>query len=81
MTRSVVGPLSWHTYVPHELSIKELDHAGWAEYLEAENAILDSENGGTEKLALRIALPPIAISKESDLPWAFCARLESFLCA
>ena len=45
-----LGP--WHTYVPHELSIKELDHAGWAEYLKAENAILDSvKMEVTEKLA------------------------------
>ena len=33
---------TWHTYVPHELSIKELDHAGWAEYLEAQNALAAS---------------------------------------
>lgn len=45
-----LGP--WHTYVPHELSIKELDHAGWAEYLKAENEILDSvKMEVTEKLA------------------------------
>ncbi|MFZ0709740.1 MAG: alpha/beta hydrolase [Terrimicrobiaceae bacterium] len=29
----------WHTYVPHELSVKELDHAGWTDYLKAEDAI------------------------------------------
>ena len=23
----------WHTHVPHELSVKELDQADWAEYL------------------------------------------------
>lgn len=28
----------WHTYVPHELSIKELDRAGWGDYLKAEAA-------------------------------------------
>ncbi len=45
-----LGP--WHTYVPHELSIKELDHSDWAEYLKAENAILDSVRMEvTEKLA------------------------------
>ncbi|PZU94330.1 MAG: hypothetical protein DI527_03845 [Chelatococcus sp.] len=26
----------WHTYVPRELSVAELDRAGWADYLEAE---------------------------------------------
>ena len=32
----------WHTYVPQELSVKELDHAGWAEYLKAEEAVFES---------------------------------------
>ena len=32
----------WHTYVPHELSVKELDHAGWTEYLKAEDAVFES---------------------------------------
>ena len=32
----------WHTYVPQELSVKELDHAGWTEYLQAEDAIFES---------------------------------------
>ena len=32
----------WHTYVPQELSVKELDHAGWAEYLKAEDAVFES---------------------------------------
>ena len=27
----------WHTFVPQELSIKELDRAGWADYLKAED--------------------------------------------
>ena len=27
----------WHTFVPEELSIKQLDRAGWAEYLKAED--------------------------------------------
>ncbi|KUL92732.1 membrane protein [Bosea sp. WAO] len=27
----------WHTFVPEELSIKELDRAGWADYLKAED--------------------------------------------
>ena len=32
----------WHTYVPQELNVKELDHAGWTEYLKAEDAIFES---------------------------------------
>jgi alpha-beta hydrolase superfamily lysophospholipase len=31
----------WHTYVPHELSVKELDHVGWTEYLKAEDAVFE----------------------------------------
>ncbi|MBO0734397.1 MAG: alpha/beta hydrolase [Methylocapsa sp.] len=31
----------WHTYVPRELSAKELDAAGWKQYLEAEARIFD----------------------------------------
>lgn len=27
----------WHTFVPEELSIKQLDRAGWADYLKAED--------------------------------------------
>src|SRR5215470_4412112 len=29
----------WHTYVPHELSAKELDAADWTKYLAAEESI------------------------------------------
>ncbi|WP_292533986.1 carboxylesterase [Methylocystis sp.] len=32
----------WHTYVPHELSEKEIDAADWEAYLEAEEKIFDS---------------------------------------
>lgn len=32
----------WHTYVPHELSEKEIDAADWGAYLEAEGKIFDS---------------------------------------
>ena len=32
----------WHTYVPHELSPKEIDAADWRTYLEAEEKIFDS---------------------------------------
>jgi predicted alpha/beta-fold hydrolase len=32
----------WHTYVPHELSAKELDSADWTKYLEAEARIFES---------------------------------------
>jgi alpha-beta hydrolase superfamily lysophospholipase len=31
----------WHTYVPHELSVSDLDRDGWSDYLIAENAIFD----------------------------------------
>ena len=29
----------WHTYVPHELTGKALDHADWTDYLKAEDKI------------------------------------------
>src|SRR5688500_11059613 len=32
----------WHTYVPTELDVEELDQGGWTEYLKAEAAIFDS---------------------------------------
>ena len=32
----------WHTYVPHELSVSELDHATWGGYLKAEDAAFES---------------------------------------
>jgi alpha-beta hydrolase superfamily lysophospholipase len=31
----------WHTYVPHELSPDELDHASWGDYLKTEEVIFD----------------------------------------
>ena len=31
----------WHTYVPHELSVKEIEAADWAKYLNAEAALFD----------------------------------------
>ena len=31
----------WHTFVPTELSAKELAQADWAKYVAAENAIFD----------------------------------------
>jgi alpha-beta hydrolase superfamily lysophospholipase len=30
----------WHTYVPHEMDVGELDHATWADYLKAEDALM-----------------------------------------
>ncbi len=48
----------WHTYVPEELSIKELDQAGWAEYLKAEGSIFESvRNEVTGKLAPEDRVP------------------------
>lgn len=32
----------WHTYVPAELSLKEIDAADWGDYLKAEEKIFDS---------------------------------------
>ena len=32
----------WHTHVPYELSVKELDRADWAEYVTAEDAVFES---------------------------------------
>jgi alpha-beta hydrolase superfamily lysophospholipase len=32
----------WHTYVPDELSIKELDQVDWAEYLKTESSIFEA---------------------------------------
>lgn len=32
----------WHTYVPHELSVKELDAADWTKYLAAEARIFEA---------------------------------------
>ena len=31
----------WHTYVPHELTAKAIDHANWADYLKAEDQIFE----------------------------------------
>lgn len=31
----------WHTYVPHELGVRELDQAGWTEYLRAEDRVFE----------------------------------------
>ena len=42
----------WHTHIPHELSPDELDHAGWGDYLKAEEAIFDRlRKEVTQKLA------------------------------
>jgi len=42
----------WHTYIPHELSPDELDHAGWGDYLKAEDVIFDRlRKEVTQKLA------------------------------
>jgi alpha-beta hydrolase superfamily lysophospholipase len=32
----------WHTYIPHELSVQELEKSDWAGYLKAEDAIFES---------------------------------------
>jgi alpha-beta hydrolase superfamily lysophospholipase len=49
----------WHTYVPHELSIKELDQADWAEYLNTESSIFEAvRDEVTEQLAPEDRVPP-----------------------
>ena len=49
---------SWHTYLPHELSIKELDQADWAEYLKTESSIFEAvRNEVTEQLAPEDRVP------------------------
>ena len=48
----------WHTYVPHELSIKELDQADWAEYLKTESSIFEAvRDEVTERLAPEDRVP------------------------
>ena len=32
----------WHTYVPHELSARELDTANWSKYLQVEDKIFEA---------------------------------------
>ena len=41
----------WHTYVPHELSRDEIDHADWAAYIAAEDALFEAVKADvTDKL-------------------------------
>ena len=48
----------WHTYVPHELTAKELDGADWRTYLEAEDKIFLSVRANvTGKLAPEEQVP------------------------
>lgn len=48
----------WHTYVPHELSIKELDRGGWDDYLKAEAAAFAGVRAEvTQKLAPEERVP------------------------
>ncbi|CAH1671974.1 MULTISPECIES: alpha/beta hydrolase [unclassified Chelatococcus] len=48
----------WHTFVPHELSIKELDRADWTGYLKAENDIFSAvRTEVTQKLPARDRVP------------------------
>ena len=48
----------WHTYVPDELSIDELDQANWADFLKAEDAIFENVRAEvTQKLAPEDRVP------------------------
>jgi alpha-beta hydrolase superfamily lysophospholipase len=48
----------WHTYVPPELSARELDKTDWAGYLKAEAAIFDLlRTEVTQKLAVQFRVP------------------------
>ena len=41
----------WHTYVPHELTAKAIDHANWADYLKVEDQIFaDVKHHVSQKL-------------------------------
>jgi hypothetical protein len=42
----------WHTYVPDELGIEELDRADWTDYLKSEGSVFAAVRGEvTERLA------------------------------
>jgi alpha-beta hydrolase superfamily lysophospholipase len=48
----------WHTYVPPELSVDELDNADWSRYLTAEQALFDDVRAEiTAKLDLEERIP------------------------
>ncbi len=48
----------WHTFIPHEMSVSELDQTDWASYVRAENAIFDSvKKEVTQKLAPDALVP------------------------
>ncbi len=52
-------PLSvWHTYVPHDLTAKQIRKIEWAEYVKAENALFDEVRAKvTEKLEPEERIP------------------------
>ena len=71
----------WHTYVPHELSVKELDHVGWTEYLKAEDAVFEGVRSEvTQKLDRKTAFLSTAILRVVRSIRAIFARLEPFVC-
>ena len=48
----------WHTYVPRELSAREIDAADWAQYLKAEDAVFESVRAEvTDQLPERDRVP------------------------
>ena len=71
----------WHTYVPHELSPDELDHASWGDYLKAEEAIFDRRAQGSHPEAGSGRTHPgqSLFRRQPDLPGPFRPGLEPFL--
>jgi alpha-beta hydrolase superfamily lysophospholipase len=48
----------WHTYVPTELTVEQLEAAGWSDYLRAEQAILEAvRREVTDRLAAEDRVP------------------------
>lgn len=48
----------WHTYVPHEMSRKEISKADWATYIAAENAVFDEvKREVSDKLEADVRVP------------------------
>ena len=67
----------WHTYVPHELSVKELEAADWSAYLGAEEKIFLSLNANvTGKLAPENRSPTIAILKAAPFTRDIFHKIE-----
>ena len=72
----------WHTYVPHELSARELDTANWSKYLQVEDKIFEAL-----RVEVRKRLTPeerVSMNRYfegSPVYPAFFAGLEPLICA